>query len=73
MSAPTIAATENEATTSLSIAWLLGGLAVLLQVALATRYGYFRDELYFLACSDHLAAGYVDFARLRPNAHLVSA
>ncbi|MFI5250848.1 MAG: glycosyltransferase family 39 protein [Bacteroidota bacterium] len=23
-------------------------------------YGYFRDELYYLACSDHLAAGYVD-------------
>lgn len=28
------------------------------------RYGYFRDELYFLACSDHLAWGYVDFAPL---------
>ncbi|MCP3959692.1 MAG: glycosyltransferase family 39 protein [bacterium] len=23
-------------------------------------YGYFRDELYYLACSDHLAWGYVD-------------
>lgn len=23
-------------------------------------YGYFRDELYYLACSDHLAFGYVD-------------
>jgi hypothetical protein len=23
-------------------------------------YGYFRDELYYLACSKHLAAGYVD-------------
>lgn len=23
-------------------------------------YGYFRDELYYLACSDHLALGYVD-------------
>jgi len=28
------------------------------------RYGYFRDELYFLACSDHLAWAYVDFAPL---------
>jgi hypothetical protein len=24
------------------------------------RYGYFRDELYYIACSDHLAFGYVD-------------
>ncbi|MBI3004809.1 MAG: glycosyltransferase family 39 protein [Ignavibacteriales bacterium] len=23
-------------------------------------YGYFRDELYYVACSEHLAAGYVD-------------
>ncbi|MEW5902186.1 MAG: glycosyltransferase family 39 protein, partial [Acidobacteriota bacterium] len=24
------------------------------------QYGYFRDELYYIACSDHLAWGYVD-------------
>ena len=24
------------------------------------RYGYFSDEFYYLACSDHLAWGYVD-------------
>src|SRR5215211_8957118 len=24
------------------------------------RYGYFRDALYYLACSEHLAFGYVD-------------
>jgi hypothetical protein len=26
----------------------------------ATRYGYFRDAFYYLACSEHLAWGYVD-------------
>lgn len=27
-------------------------------------YGYFRDEFYYIACSDHLAAGYVDHPSL---------
>src|SRR5690349_21502675 len=30
----------------------------------AGRYGYFRDELYFLACTEHLDWGYVDHAPL---------
>jgi len=64
MAAPAIAANEQPAGARLSTAWFLGALAVLIQVALANRYGYFRDELYFIACSDHLAGGYVDFAPL---------
>jgi len=31
-----------------------------LHLATATRYGYFRDALYYIACSYHLAFGYVD-------------
>lgn len=30
------------------------------------RYGYFRDALYYLACADHLALGYVDQPPLFP-------
>lgn len=49
---------------SMMIAWILAVAAVLLQMLTNGRYGYFRDELYFLACGDHLAWGYVDFAPL---------
>lgn len=37
-----------------------GALALLAHAATSWRYGYFRDELYFIACSKHLAWGYVD-------------
>jgi len=49
-----------------SPAWtsrIVAGIALArlaLTVALHDRYGYFRDELYYIACSDHLAWGYVD-------------
>lgn len=34
--------------------------SLLLMAAFHSSYGYFRDELYYIACSDHLAFGYVD-------------
>lgn len=49
--------------------WLASAFAVLVAIAAAkllmhlataSRYGYFGDELYFLACGEHLAWGYVD-------------
>jgi hypothetical protein len=38
----------------------IAGVAILLLLLCASRYGYHRDELYFLAASRHLAFGYVD-------------
>jgi hypothetical protein len=46
-----------------STAAVVAGIAtlkLLLQLATDGRYGYFRDELYYIVCSRHLAMGYVD-------------
>lgn len=42
----------------------LAVLKLLLHFAFNSNYGYFRDELYFLACGEHLAWGYPDHAPL---------
>jgi len=44
----------------------------LLHVACSGGYGYFIDELYFLACSEHLDWGYVDMPPLMPAAAALS-
>ncbi len=44
----------------LLIPFLLALFQLGLQMAFHGNYGYFRDELYYIACSDHLAFGYVD-------------
>jgi hypothetical protein len=41
-------------------AWLIGAAAFVFFLATARGYGIFRDELYYLACSEHLGLGYVD-------------
>jgi len=49
--------------------FLLSDIAIIIYIALLKliinilfhgNYAYFRDELYYIACSDHLAWGYVD-------------
>jgi hypothetical protein len=45
---------------------LIALAAVALELAFSARYGYVRDELYFLAAGQHLAPGYVDQPALTP-------
>src|SRR5215468_4634603 len=39
---------------------VVGGVVFAVEMALSARYGFHRDELYFLECGRHLQASYVD-------------
>lgn len=43
-----------------AIVLALAAAKLVFHLLIANRYGIFRDELYYLACSEHLDAGYVD-------------
>jgi 4-amino-4-deoxy-L-arabinose transferase-like glycosyltransferase len=45
---------------------LIAAAAAAVELAVSARYGYVRDELYFLAAGQHLAFGYVDQPPLTP-------
>ncbi len=61
---------ENAATSQVSAlhssVYYLAGAALLVHFAFNGRFGYFRDELYYAACGQHFAWGYVDHAPLAP-------
>src|SRR5690348_16585950 len=45
---------------------LIAAAAVAVELAVSARYGYHRDELYFLSAGQHLSLGYVDQPALTP-------
>ena len=56
-----VRAGENERTLSATVLLCaVAGAAIVLHLPGMSRYGFFRDELYYIACSKHLARGYVD-------------
>jgi hypothetical protein len=62
---------RGPARTATAAVLALAALKVIATMAFAGRYGWHRDELYYLACARHLALGYVDFPPVTPLlAHL---
>jgi Dolichyl-phosphate-mannose-protein mannosyltransferase len=51
---------ENRFVSGPAIVLCIAGAKLLLHLLTAGRYGIFRDEMYYLACSQHMAWGYVD-------------
>ena len=51
---------RESARTSMVLLLSLALAKLLIQFAGINHYGFFRDELYYMACGEHLAWGYID-------------
>ena len=49
-----------------AIVFVIAVLKLALELRAALHYGIFRDEMYYLACGQHLSWGYVDHPPLMP-------
>jgi hypothetical protein len=58
MQSPTVR--RLEFTSAMALVTYVALVRVAMYVIAARNYGYFRDELYYLACGEHPAWGYVD-------------
>src|SRR5437899_6519865 len=58
------AATQKRSGSELVLIVVFSAAALLIHLLTNSHYGYFRDELYYIACGQHLAFGYVDLPPL---------
>jgi hypothetical protein len=58
--APPQAPPHSRWTSGPALVAYIAAAKLILHLLTANRYGYFGDELYFMACGEHLAWGYVD-------------
>ena len=56
--------TQSRFATEYRLIVFFSAVALLIHFLTNGRYNYFRDELYYIACSQHLAFGYVDLPPL---------
>jgi Dolichyl-phosphate-mannose-protein mannosyltransferase len=63
---PRVTASAVQSTIRNRAVWLVAAAAFGVEMAVSGRYGYVRDELYFLAAGRHLGWGYVDQPLLTP-------
>lgn len=63
---PSSGYTNNVSIGAVAVATLVLHVLVNLYLMANPRYGFHGDELYFVACGDHLAWGYVDLPPLVP-------
>src|SRR5690349_12206861 len=57
---PTFSQANRRNSSELALIAFFSAIALLVHLLTNGRYGYFRDELYYIACARHLAFGYVD-------------
>ena len=53
-------ASGGKFTSDLAVIGYIAGIKLILQLAAINGYGFFRDEFYYIACSQNPAFGYVD-------------